>query len=423
MNESFLHYVWQFVYFNTSNLLTAEGEQLQIIKQGNHNTNAGPDFLQAKIYVGSIQWVGSVEIHIKSSDWISHKHQTDLAYENVVLHVVWENDKQIMRADGTRIPTLELKERVDQKLILKYRNLVNSPLTIACERSIRQVDSILTLSMIEQAATRRVEAKSSEVINLVNQNNGDWDETTYQWIAKNFGFKVNTDPFFQLAKSLPYKLVRKHSNSQLQIEALLFGQAGMLTTKTKSDYITSLYTEYHFLSNKYSIEPALNFSQWKFLRLRPANFPTLRVAQFASLLQSTQGLFSKIIEGSVSDLLSLFDTAPSIYWQSHYHFSKPSVKGAHALGRSSKEILLINAIVPILIAYGKLADDQHQIERAVELLQQLPAEKNKIITYWQEVGVVAKSAFDTQGLIEQHNHMCLKRQCLNCVVGTTLIKS
>lgn len=423
MNESFLHYVWQLVYFDTSNLLTTEGEKLQIIKQGNHNGNAGPDFLQAKIYIGAIQWVGSVEIHIKSSDWISHKHQTDLAYDNVVLHVVWENDKQIRHADGTCIPTLELKGRVDQKLIQNYRNLVNSPLAIACEKSIQQVNSILTLSMIEQATMRRVEAKSGEVISLVNANNGDWDETTYQWLAKNFGFKVNTDTFFQLAKSLPYKLVRKHINSQLQIEALLFGQAGMLPTKTKNDYITSLFAEYNFLRSKYSLEPTINSAQWKFLRLRPANFPTLRIAQLASLLHSTQGLFSKISEGSVSDLLSLFDAAPSHYWQSHYHFSKPSASGAHALGKSSKEILLINGIVPILIAYGKLVGDQHQIERAVELLQQLPAEKNKLISYWKQIGVEAKSAFDTQGLIEQHNQMCLKRQCLNCVVGTTLVKS
>jgi Protein of unknown function (DUF2851) len=422
MSESFLHYVWQFQYFDKYNLLTTEKEKLVIYKTGTYNTDSGPDFSHAKLKIGTMDWVGNIEIHIKSSDWMAHQHHHDDAYENVILHVVWENDKPIERKDGSLIPTIELKNRISHQLINNYRHLVNSPLPIACEQSIKRVEPIIKTSMIEQAAMRRLEAKSTEVKTLLKANQGDWEETTYQWLAKGFGFKINAEPFYQLAKSLPYRLIRKHSNNLLQIEALLFGQAGLLTTKTKNEYSTSLFSEYRFLRAKYSLEPVLLPSQWKFLRLRPANFPTLRIAQFASLLHAQQALFSKIAESNVADLIAIFDASPSPYWHSHYHFSKLTGTAAHAMGSSSKQILLINSVAPILLAYGKQVDDQYQVDSAVELLQQLPAEKNKIITVWNELGIEVKSAFESQGLIEQYNQMCLKRQCLNCAIGSSLVR-
>ncbi|MCE2997927.1 MAG: DUF2851 family protein [Flammeovirgaceae bacterium] len=423
MNESFLHYVWQFQYFDKNNLRTAEGEELTIFKTGSYNTDAGPDFLQAKIKIAQLEWAGSIEIHIKSSDWLAHQHTGNGAYENVILHVVWENNQSILRKDGTAIPTLELKHRVSKELWSKYAKLVNSSMNIACQSSFSDVASITKLSMLEQAMMRRFVSKSSEVKNLLNENQGDWEETTYQWLARCFGFKINSEPLFLLAKALPYKIIRKHSNNLLQIEALLFGQAGMLETKTKHEYITALFKEYQFLSSKYSLAGSkLNPAQWKFLRLRPANFPTLRIAQLANLLQSQSGLFSQIIEGTQEEWKNLLETNPSDYWQTHYHFAKPSKRQEHALGEESKLVLMINAVIPILVAYGKQTDNDMLVEKAANWLQALPAEKNKIISYWNSLGLQAESAFDSQALIEQYNHYCSNRQCLNCAVGTSLIK-
>ncbi len=424
MNESFLHYIWQYQYFDKTDLQTQEGEPISIFKTGILNTNAGPDFSQAKIKIGTIEWVGNVEIHTKSSEWLNHKHNIDKAYENVILHVVWENDAEIKRIDGSVIPTVELKGRVDENLIKAYKKLINSPSSIPCEKSFPNVSDLIKLSMLDQAILQRLESKAEIVNQLVKSSNNDWEETAYQVLLKNFGFKINAEPFLQLAKSLPYKIIQKHSSNLQQIEALLFGQAGMLETKTKDEYISLLYREYEFLSKKYSLhESRLNPAQWKFLRLRPANFPTLRIAQLASILHSQKNLLSTLIEtDSYPKLLNVFATSPSIYWQSHYHFAKKSKGFVPDLGESSKQNLLINSVVPLLVAYGKAKDDSRLMERAVEILQHLPAEVNKITRLWTGLGISFKSAFDSQALIEQYNNLCQKRQCLNCAVGASLLK-
>ena len=224
MNESFLHYIWQFQYFDKKDLLLATGEELLILKPGNYNTDAGPDFGNAQVRIEDINWAGHVEIHVKSSEWYNHKHELDLAYENVVLHVVWENDKPVYRQDKTLLPTLELKNRIDEALINSYKKLVNSSSDIACEKNIHSVDPIVQLSMLDKALMQRLEAKSRVVTELLNSNRGDWEETTYQWLAKAFGFKINSDSFFELAKAIPFKILQKQK-SPLEKEALLFGAA------------------------------------------------------------------------------------------------------------------------------------------------------------------------------------------------------
>jgi len=328
MNESFLHYLWQFQYFDKNDLLSSDGEPISILKVGFLNSNSGPDFSDAKIKINGIEWAGTVEIHIKSSDWQVHHHETDAAYDNVVLHVVWENDQQIFRVDKTLIPTLELKDRVDASLLKEYRKLINNPSAIACEKSFTGVDDLVKLSMLDKALMQRLENKASQVNEILKLNQGDWEETCYQLLAKNFGFKVNADPFYQLAKSLPYKIIQKQ-NGLLQVEALLFGQAGMLETKTKDEYITSIFQEYKLLAQKYSLhESRLNPSQWKFLRLRPANFPTVRIAQFASLLYSSKNIFSQFVSAnSFSSIQKLLAVDQSAYWSTHYRFGKKA-KGA-----------------------------------------------------------------------------------------------
>ena len=423
MNESFLYYIWQFQYFSKENLQTLEGESITIFNTGFLNTNAGPDFNQAKIKIGSIEWVGNVEIHRKASDWMLHKHSRDEAYNNVILHVVWEGDQLITRADGSMLPTLTLKGRVDENLLQRYGKLVNNASSIPCERSLPNINPIKKISMLDNALIQRLQAKAKSVDALLEDTLGDWQETTYRLMAKSFGFKVNADPFLQLAKSIPYKLIQKHQSSLLQIEALLFGQAGMLETKTKDPYVTALFQEYDFLSKKYSLqETRMHPSQWKFLRLRPANFPTLRIAQFASLLHSAN-LFSSVMEAiSYSKLVEFFSTAPSHYWKTHYHFAKKSKGEVAGIGLSSKENIVINTIAPLWMAYGQAKDDQHFIDRAMEILQHIPAENNKITREWSVRGFTVKSAYDSQALIEQYTNFCKKRQCLNCEVGISLLR-
>ncbi len=424
MNESFLHYIWQFQYFDKTDLQTLDGESLSIFKTGVHNDNAGPDFSQAKIKIGAIEWAGNVEIHTKSSEWLNHKHNSDRAYENVILHVVWENDAEIRRGDGSIIPALELKGRVEEPMIKAYKKLVNSSASIPCEKSFPLVSDLIKLSMLDQALMQRLEDKAEIVHQLVKSNNGDWEETAYQLLLKNFGFKINAAPFLHLAKSLPYKIIQKHSSNLTQMEALFFGQAGMLETKTKDEYISLLYREYEFLSKKYSLYGSrLNPAQWKFLRLRPANFPTLRIAQLSSVLYSKKNLMSSFIEArSYKQLANIFEASPSPYWRAHYHFTKKSKALVPDLGLSSKQNLLINTVVPLLVAYSKAKDEPRLMDRAQEILQHVPAETNRITKVWTGLGVSVKSAFDSQALIEQYNNLCQKRQCLNCAVGASLLK-
>jgi len=424
LTESFLHYLWQFQYFDKRELTTTTGESISVITPGILNTDSGPDFSQAKIRVDQISWVGSVEIHIQSSGWHEHKHHEDAAYENVVLHVVWEDNKPIHRIDGTRIPTLQLKNRVDKGLITSYQKLVSNGAAVPCHSTFQLVDAVIKYSMIDRAAMVRLENKSKQVLDLLKVNQGDWEETTYQLLASGFGFKINKDPFSQLAKALPYKFIRKHRTKIEQTEALLFGQSGFLVAKSKDEYLSQLYHEFEFLSKKYNLNPTqLHPSQWKFLRLRPANFPSIRLAQFAAVLTSCENIFSTIIEfDTYKALESLFQVQASPYWKNHYRFGKTSAGNVQPLGADSRDILLINTVIPLLIAYGQSRDDWSYVDRAVQFLQQISAEKNKITRTWQQLGYTGSNAFETQGLIELYNNFCQRSACLNCAIGAAILK-
>jgi hypothetical protein len=416
--------LWQFQYFTRRELKTTAGEPVVIFNPGILNRDAGPDFSQAKVKIDGIEWAGNIEIHILSSGWMDHGHDLDQAYENVVLHVVWTEDKPIYRMDGSRIPTVELKGRVDEKLVNEYHTLINQPSPIPCEHSFQKVEHVIKLSMVDKALMKRLEDKACRVNELLTQNNGDWEETAYQLLAANFGFKVNREPFVQLAKGLPYKIIQKHRDQLLQVEALLFGQAGFLITKTKDEYITNLHREYSFLSKKYSlIASQMNPAQWKYLRLRPANFPTLRIAQFASMLQSRKSIFSQLIEAEhYRDLLRFFEIDTSSYWHSHFRFGKKAEGTVPSFGRLSADVVIINSVVPLLVAYGKAKDNWNLVDKAISILQKIPVEKNKIVTVWKHLGYEGHTAFDSQGLIELHQNFCQQRQCLNCAIGSNLLK-
>jgi hypothetical protein len=424
LNESFIHYLWQFQYFDKSKLTTTAGEVLNILKPGILNSDAGPDFSQSKIKVGDIVWIGNVEVHIQSSGWYEHKHDVDVAYENVVLHVVWDENKPVYRSDGSRIPTLQLKDRVEDHLLKSYQKLINNPSAIPCEKSFAKVDDLVKHAMVDKALMIRLEKKATHIKTLLEKNKGDWDETTYQLLASNFGFKVNKDSFTQLANSLPYKLIQKQRNNPPEVEALLFGQAGFLVAKTKDEYLTQLFSTYQFLSKKYDlVDKQMNVMQWKFLRLRPANFPTIRLAQFAALLCSHKNIFSSLIEaGNYQQLIQFFEIHQSLYWRTHYRFGKKSKDEVSNFGESSKENMIINTVVPLFVAYGQSRDDYSFVEKAIAILQSMPSEKNRITRVWQELGYVSKTAFDSQGLIELYNNFCQRRACLNCTIGSALLK-
>lgn len=424
MTEAFLHYVWQFQYFNKTDLQTTDGDPVSIFKPGHRNTHAGPDFFNAKIRIGEMDWAGSAEIHINSSGWMDHKHDEDDAYENVILHVVWKEDKKIRRRDQSLLPTIELKNRVDEKLLLQYRKLVNDPQQIPCASFLANVPRLTWFSMLDKALMHRLEAKATHIRTVLVRNNNDWDETTYQMLCRNFGFKVNAAPFEQLAQSLPYKALLKHADHPAQVEGLLFGQAGFLDDEGADDYFHLLKREYTLLGKKFNLyDHRLNRVQWKFMRLRPANFPTLRLAQLAALIGNRKNIFSQLLEaGSYRQLHALFSVNQSAYWQRHYQFFKPVSEIIPPMGPMSIDNIIINTVVPLLVAHGKVKDDQPLVDRAVDILQHVASEENAIIKSWNALGIKSASAGDSQALIELHNNFCLKRRCLDCNIGFSIIQ-
>lgn len=424
MQESFLHYIWQMQYFDKKELRTTQGDRIEIFNTGILNTHAGPDFANARIKIGTMDWVGSVEVHLQSREWAEHHHHIDAGYNNVVLHVVWKHDKDVYRSDGSLLPTLELRGRVDESLVKTYRQLMASAFSIPCKKSMPYVTEITKISMLEKALAGRLERKAQEVLAILQHNTGDWEETFYQLLARNFGFKVNAAPFFQLAKSLPLKVLLKHANRQSSVEALLFGQAGFLDGAKGDEYYLSLQREYRLLAHKYSLQSGkLLKSQWRFLRLRPANFPSLRLAQLASIIAQHPSLFSHVLQADdVSSLIWLFTSSVSPYWREHYQFSKKATSTVHELGRTSIDNIIINSVVSVWAAYSLHTDDTALMDRATGLLQKLPAEQNAITRAWKECGIHAQTSFDSQALIELYNNYCQRKNCLTCTIGASLVR-
>ncbi len=422
MNEAFLHYIWQYQYFEKSDFRTTSGEIITVLHPGFKNTNAGPDFLNAKIQIADVVWIGHVEIHINSSEWIDHRHHIDMAYDNVILHVVWKENQFILQKDGSNLPTAELKGRVSEDLLLRYRKLVNQPESIPCAHQLPGVAHIKKITMLDKAVIERLENKSLLVQALLEKYGNDWEQTAFHVLCRNFGFKINAPAFERLAEILPQKLLLKH-DQMTHLEALMFGQAGFLEGDCADQYFQHLKREYHLLGKKYGIsDRKMSKAQWKFLRLRPANFPTLRIAQLAMLVHQQKNIFSKIVDATTyKDLLDMFSVTQSEYWQSHYRFDYPTDERIAGMGESSVYNLLINSVIPMLVAYGRSRDEQVYIDRAVSFLQEIPAEDNAIIKRWKNCDWLAASAADSQGLIELFNNYCMKRRCLDCTIGFSLL--
>jgi hypothetical protein len=420
--EEFIHFIWENQLFHNKSLKTQSGETVEIVKPGRRNTNAGPDFFNAQVKIDDTLWAGNIEIHKKASDWEKHNHTSNKAYENVILHVVEEADKSTFRMNGTEIPTLEITW--PEQFTRNYRKLLDSKSWIACQEQFHRVDPVLLRLGFNRLMIERLENKTGEIEKRLTQNNNNWNETFYQMLARMFGFKVNAVPFELLAKAVPMQILAKHKSNLFQVEALLFGTSGLLHEELIGDeYFIKLRDEFSFLHKKYNlktVEPHL----WKFMRLRPGNFPTIRISQFAALIYRSQGLFSKILESeSIAELKQLFEVKASEYWNSHFRFNKSSSKQqSKELGENSINILIINVIVPFLFVYGEKQNQHHLKNRALDFLEQLSPERNSIIRKWEELGVRPQSAFETQALIWLKNRYCEPKKCLNCQIGNKLVK-
>jgi len=420
MKEKLLQYIWQFQYFNKNELATIDGDPLQIIHCGSFNTNQGADFSEAKIKIDNTTWAGNIELHIKSSDWNLHNHSADKNYGNIILHVVWQHDKEINIA-GSILPTLVLQNRVSKLLLNKYEELMNTSSFIPCENHAHTINHLTLLSWKQRLLAERLENKSSVIFSFLKQNNFHWEETFWWLIAKNFGIKVNGDAFEKIARSLSVNILAKHKNQIHQLEALLLGQSGLLEKEFTEDYPKMLQKEYKFYKKKYKLEqPQL---QLFFLRMRPANFPTLRLAQLAMLISHSTHLFSKVKESkSISEVKKLLAVTANDYWHYHYVFDETSAFKKKKLGTQMIDNILINTIVPILFAYGLHHNEQQYKDKAIEWLEDISPEKNVITKGFEALKFSNKNSFDSQAYIQLKNEYCNNKRCIECAIGNSLLK-
>ncbi len=421
MKERLLQYIWQFQYFSKSELTTVNGDTLQILSAGILNTNQGPDFLSAKIKSGTTTWAGNIELHIKSSDWNLHKHSIDNNYSNIILHVVWLHDKEITDAKGNVLLTLELQSRVSNLLLSRYQELMNASNFITSENEIGRVNELVFNSWKLRLLIERLQKKSAVIFNKLEQNNFHWEEMFWWMLAKNFGTTINGEAFESIAHSIQVNILAKHKNQIHQLEALLFGQAGLLNKEFKDDYPLMLQREFTFLSKKYKLQ--LPNAALLFLRMRPANFPTIRLAQLAMLIHKSHHLLSAIKEAcTVGEIEKLLNVTANDYWHCHYMFDEQASFKMKNTGEQMINNILINTVVPVLFAYGLHYNEQAYKDKALKWLEDISAEKNRITKGFEALHVSNKNAFDSQALIELKNEYCDKKRCLECAVGNSILK-
>lgn len=426
MKEEFLHYLWKYSLYNADSLFDADGNKITVIHPGEYNRDSGPDFFNARICMSNTEWAGNVEVHTKASHFDAHGHNIDHAFDNVILHVVAENDKKVFNSKGEELLTVELE--YDRIYLEKYIDLVNDPSVIACQNDIGKIDVFYIRHWLHSLLMERLQNKSDAILKIFAETGNDWDETFYRILTRYFGFRVNTEPFEMLASAVPFKIIRKHADNRFQIEALLFGAAGMLDEglfrEAVSDkYYRELIKEYKILAAKYSLKPIHGWL-WKFSRLRPVNFPTVRISQLSSLLSVAGGLFSRTLEiFDAGQLKDLFEVTATSYWDDHYIFGRKSNTISKKTGMQATDIFLINAVIPLIFVYGRYTDSRDVCEKALTFLENIHPESNSVITDWKASGVEAESAFYTQALLQLTEEYCKKRRCLMCRIGCKLISS
>ena len=422
--EDFYHYLWKYSLFKKLNHKTVAGEALEILNVGLHNMNAGPDFESAKIKIGDTLWAGNVEIHIRSSDWNRHQHQFDPAYENVILHVVSVHDQAIFRNDGTEIPVFEVKDLISKELIYNYSALMAEMAWIPCERHLSIIEPFIIKNWLSRILIERLEEKSIQVNELLKEYKGSWDDAFYIMLARNFGFKTNALPFEMLARSLPQKILAKYKDKATQIESLFFGQAGFLNEMFKESYPNTIMQEYRFLKKKHSLK-SIDKYLWKYMRLRPRNFPSLRLAQFAALVLKSNHLFSKINEeNDIKNILKIFRDLPlNSYWDTHYRLGKECRKSSTTLGDEAINNILINTVAVFSFAFGFLNGDKKYINKGINLLENIGPEDNGFIKRFIQMNWIPENAAQSQALIQLKKTYCDQKKCLSCGIGIKILSN
>lgn len=423
--EKLLHYVWQHRIYPLGTLHTEDGAEIDIIDPGLHNFNAGPDFFNAKVKIGGQLWVGNVEIHERASDWFRHQHQQDAAYNNVVLHVVSVADEQALTLDGKSLPQLILT--VPPEILRNYEELLHEDTFPPCYRIIPHLPDIKKHAWLAALTTERLEDKTNRLRGYLQRTRNDWERTFFIALARNFGFSVNSEAFEEWAFLIEPSAVGKHRDNAFQVEAFFFGQAGLLDDEAvaqerRDDYFCRLQKEYTFLKHKFSLTP-MDFHHWKFLRLRPQNFPHVRLSQLVDLYFRQGVNFSRILETrNLNSLRSLLRAEATDYWRRHYTFGTDSVENSKQLQNASLDLIIINTVAPLLFTYGKERLDESLCERAFNLLEETRAEHNFITRSWAAAGLPVRNAADSQALIQLKREYCEKRDCIRCRFGTEYLR-
>ena len=428
--EEILHYVWKHKLLPLNELTTTDGREVEVLDPGLHNRDAGPDFFNAKVRIGDALWVGNVEIHLRSSEWYAHGHDRDSKYNNVVLHVVAEADTDVLTNDHRYLPQLILK--VPDSVREHYDELLTTDHYPPCYRIIKNLSPLMVHSWMAALQTERLEQKTQAIAERVRQCDGSWEDAYFQTLARNFGFGINGEAFEQWALSVPLSSVGHHRDDLFQIEAIFMGQAGLLNpdsvpSRYKADalaegYFTRLRNEYLYLQHKFSLQP-IDHHQWRFLRLRPQNFPYIRIAQLAQLYYSRQASLSQLVEcRSVNEIIKILDTHATPYWQTHYVFGSESERSEKTISPASRRLIVINTAIPMLFAFGRHKHDERLCDRAFDLLEELRAEQNHITRMWQECGLSVSTAGDSQALIQLKKEYCDRKDCLRCRIGYEYLK-
>lgn len=422
-NEDLLIYIWQLQKFDHSNLKTTDDQTIIIQNKGFRNNDSGPDFEAAKLIIEGIHWAGTIEMHWFASDWDLHNHEINKAYDNVILHVVYEEDKIILNKFGKKIPCLSLKNRIPSHIINNSSNL-NPDNWIPCEKIIHTIDDFTWSLWLDRLLIERIEEKSVWINNLLQNTQWNWEECFYILISKYFGGTINSLPFEKLAMQTPYNIILKNKADIFVLESILFGQSGLLIEKEIPDnYTLKLLKEYNHFKSKYKLKPIENH-EWKFLRLRPASFPTIRIAELAAIIHKNGSIFRKIIESdSLQSIYKIFDIKLSDYWDHHYIFNVPSKTIKKKIGKQEINTLIINAIVPFLYVYGRQIGNEALVTKSFDLLNSISTEKNSIIKKWQELGITCKNASHSQALIQLNKKYCQNKKCLSCSIGHSILSS
>lgn len=416
-----MQYVWKHRLWRSEDMVTNTGKKVRVVDPGLLNTDAGPDFFNAKIEIDGHMWVGNVEMHYRATDWKRHHHDSDKAYDSVILHVVAKDDAPVRRTNGELIPQLVLE--VSPQFNADYASLVGATIEVPCATKIKQVPHLTIVEWVEGLAFERLHGKVERIHQLLDSFNGSWEDVCYVTLARNFGFGINNDAFERLARRTPLRLLGKHSDSVLQIEALLFGQAGMLDAQKPGmdSYYNQLCTEYAFLSNKFQLTP-MEKESWKLFRIRPQNFPYRRIAMLAQFIEGGFRMMNRILEAEgEKEMRALFEVELSGYWTKHYTFGKPNERATATLSRSSTDIILINTVAPLLYAYGELTGNYEMTDKAIKLLEDFRAESNSIVSHFVAYGIDCPDALTSQALVQLKREYCDARKCIYCKIGHHLL--